>query len=295
MIGFDPRVRRSATSFAGPLVMLALAGCGDKPAAKGAEAPLPAQPVSQIQGPAGSIHIDDGGSGGIPVVFLHSFAGSTAHWSAQLAHLRTSRRAVAVDFRGHGQSAPPANGDYAVESLAQDVAAVVDSLGLTRFILVGHSMGGSAAVAYAAAHPDRVAGLVLVGAPGKVPEAQAKQIMASLDSNYDKVMAAYSEKLLAGAQPAVRTRLVGEMGGVPKEKSLTIIHALFAFDPLPGLKSYTGPKLIVSTDSGNDPNDLQNAMPEVPHKAITGTSHWPQLDKPDEFNGLLDEFLATIH
>ena len=74
---------------------------------------------------------------------------------------------VAVDLRGHGRSEAPAAGDYAVESLAADIAAVVDALGLGRFVLVGHSMGGAAALAYADAHPERVAGLVLVGTPGK--------------------------------------------------------------------------------------------------------------------------------
>src|SRR5262245_33021888 len=86
---------------------------------------------NQIAGPAGSLHFDDGGTGGLPVVFLHSFSGSTAHWRPQLEHLRSSRRAVALDLRGHGRSQPPAeSGDYAVESLAGDVEVVVDALGL---------------------------------------------------------------------------------------------------------------------------------------------------------------------
>ena len=70
--------------------------------------------VSQsIAGPAGPLHVDDGGDGaGVPVVFVHSFGGSTAHWPAQLAYLRKSRRALAVDLRGHGLSARPADNNY---------------------------------------------------------------------------------------------------------------------------------------------------------------------------------------
>jgi pimeloyl-ACP methyl ester carboxylesterase len=246
-------------------------------------------------GPAGTIHVDDGGAGGIPVVFVHSFGGSSAHWSVQLAHLRPSRRAVALDLRGHGRSAAPPGNDYAVESLAQDIAAVVDSLGIPRFVLVGHSMGAAAAAAYAGAHPDRVAGLVLVGAPGRTPEAQVAQIMASLDKDYDNVMRAYSDKLLAEARPEVKTRLSGEMASISREESLSIIKALFQFDPVPAIQRYPGPKLIISTDTETSPTDLQNLMPQIPHQTITGTSHWPHLDKPDEFNRMLDDFLATIH
>jgi pimeloyl-ACP methyl ester carboxylesterase len=90
----------------------------------------------RITGPAGLLHVDDGGAAGVAVVFVHSFAGNGAHWSAQLAHLRPKRRAVAFDLRGHGQSQSPAH-DYAVESLAGDIAAVVDGLGIKRFVLVG--------------------------------------------------------------------------------------------------------------------------------------------------------------
>lgn len=115
-----------------------------------------------------------GGAGGVPVVFVHSSAGSTAHWTPQLAHLRRTRRAVALDLRSHGQSASPPRDDYAVDSLAGDIAAVADGLKLKRFVLVGHSMGGAASLAHAGAHPERVAGLVVVGAPGKIPAEQAQ-------------------------------------------------------------------------------------------------------------------------
>ena len=65
-----------------------------------------------------SIYIDDGGDGSLSVVFVHSLAGNTQQWSAQLSHIRTTRRAIALDLRGHGQSLPPADGDYAIESIA---------------------------------------------------------------------------------------------------------------------------------------------------------------------------------
>jgi pimeloyl-ACP methyl ester carboxylesterase len=57
---------------------------------------------TEIMGPVGQLHVDDGGSGGLPVVFIHSFGGSTAHWTEQLEHVRGSRRAVAFDLPGHG-------------------------------------------------------------------------------------------------------------------------------------------------------------------------------------------------
>ena len=251
-------------------------------------------PLEYVEGPVAQLQVDDGGTGGLAVVFVHSFAGSATHWQAQLAHLRTKRRAIAFDLRGHGKSAPPQDGDYAVSALASDIAAVVDDLGLERFVLVGHSIGGSAALAYAAAHPRRVAGLVLAGAPGKVPSEQAKTVIRALESDFDGAMRPYWEKLLSGAKPDVRKTIDHDAKTMSKEASLRLIRAAFDFDPLPALKRYPGPTLVLYTGGGDTPNDLQNVVPIVPHQKIEGTSHWMQMDDPAEFNRMLDAFLASV-
>jgi pimeloyl-ACP methyl ester carboxylesterase len=251
--------------------------------------------TTHITGPAGSLHVDDGGAGGIPVVFVHSFAGNTGHWSNQLAHLRDQRRAVAFDLRGHGKSAAPAQpAAYAVDSLAADIGAVADSLGLGRFVLVGHSMGGSAALAYSAQHPDRVAGLVLVGTPGKTPPQQARQVLASLDKDYEKTMQMYWDRLLTDARPDVLSRIDGERNAVPQDAAVAQIRALFAYDPTAALRSYGGPTLIVDTPHGEAPGALHTLAPDAPRTVLRETSHWVQLDKPEEMNQILDEFLAQV-
>jgi len=261
------------------LLAIALGGC--------------AQPAT-VQGPAGELHVDDGGAGGIPVLFVHSFAGNTTHWNAQLEHLRKTRRAIAVDLRGHGRSAPPADHDYSVDALAADIGAVADSLGLKRFVLVGHSMGGAASLAYAGKNPDRVAGLVLAGTPGKLPPEQAERLMKSIESDYDRTMQAYWDQLLTGARPPVRAQITSERDSLSPDTSIRIIRALLRHDPLPELDRYRGPKLAIVPAKGDMPHDLHALVPQLPARRIAGTSHWFHMDKPEEFNRLLDEFLAGI-
>jgi pimeloyl-ACP methyl ester carboxylesterase len=123
--------------------------------------------TSRIQGPAGLLYIETSGSGGMPVMFAHSFGGNVGHWKYQREHLEGERRVVAFDFREHGKSEPPADKNFSTAALAEDIAAVAHSQKLQRFVLVGHSFGGSAAIVYAKNYPDRVAGLVLAGTPGK--------------------------------------------------------------------------------------------------------------------------------
>ncbi|MCP3665759.1 MAG: alpha/beta hydrolase, partial [Gammaproteobacteria bacterium] len=149
------------------------------------------------------IYIDDGGDGSLSVVFVHALAGNTGQWSAQLSHIRTKRRAIALDLRGHGQSLPPADGDYAIESMVQDIQTVVDQLGIERFILVGHSMGGSVAGAYAGIYPERVAGLLLVDPSGdstQMPREEVQQYIGALESEaYSNVVGGYWSQILTGS------------------------------------------------------------------------------------------------
>ena len=253
-----------------------------------------AERQNTVTGPSGLLAVDDGGSGGIPILFVHSFAGSSAHWQTQLVHLRATRRAVAMNLRGHGGSASPLDNDYSVPALASDIATVADALKLRRFVLVGHSMGGAAAVAYAGMHPDRLAGLVLIGTPGKVAPAQAQQTVAALNADYNKTMAGYWESLLVDAQPGVRARLQVDRTRIPREPSMAIISAIFAFDPLPSLAAYAGPKLVIDASRAENPGALFRQAPGTPYRLIDGTSHWIQLDKPQEFNDVLDAFLAGV-
>ena len=87
--------------------------------------------------PADLLHVDDGGTGGVPVVFIHSFAGTAEHWRKQLDHIRKRRRAVAFDLRGHGQSTVPPADDYSIGSLVDDIDAVAHSLGLEGMVQLG--------------------------------------------------------------------------------------------------------------------------------------------------------------
>ena len=99
-----------------------------------------------------------------PVLLLHGWAGSRRSFAALLPLLARRSRVVAVDLRGHGDAGKPPNG-YDVPSLAADVVAALDSLGMGRAALVGASSGGYVAQQVAASAPDRVAALVLAGAP----------------------------------------------------------------------------------------------------------------------------------
>jgi len=247
----------------------------------------------RIPGPAGAIAVDDGGTGSLPVVLVHSLAGNSTHWAAQLAHLRRDRRTVALDLRGHGRSEPPKDGNYTIAAMAGDIAAVVDTLRLTRFVLVGHSMGGGVALAYAGAHPDRVAGLVLIDPIGdgkQIPPAESKAFLAGFESSYDSTSRGYWTTI-AGPDSAVRKRLLADLEATPRETMVQVLRDVMQFDPDPALARFSGPRLSVITPHNDMPSSLHRLGAGFPHRMVDGTGHWIQLDKPDEINRLLNEFL----
>jgi len=250
--------------------------------------------AARIAGSAGTLAVDDGGEGGPAIVLVHSLAGNSGHWQAQLAHLRASHRAVALNLRGHGLSDPPANGDYAIESLAGDVAAVADRLGLERFALVGHSMGGGVALAYAGMHAGRVERLLLLDAIGdgtQIPAGEIEPFLAALDSP------AYAETIegywatISGTDPAVQARLLADLRATPRQTVVGGLRAVSRFDPKPALAAYRGPVLAVVTPTNDYPFSLHNLGAGLPRRVIEGTGHWIQLERPEEINGIVEGFL----
>lgn len=100
---------------------------------------------------------------GPPVLLVHGLGGSAYDWRANLEPLaRGGLRVLAVELLGAGLSDKPANGDYSVPGLAALLRQLADVLGLGRIGLVGNSLGGAVALAFAQAWPDRLRSLVVI-------------------------------------------------------------------------------------------------------------------------------------
>lgn len=247
-----------------------------------------------------TLYANDGGAeeGQLPVLFLHSLAGHNGHWQAQLAHLRPYRRAVAIDWRGHGRSAATDEGDFSFSTLAEEVAATAAAIGLERFVLVGHSLGAVVALELAASHPAQVAGLLLVDPSGdfrQVPEAMIAPFFAGLASeSYGPTIEGYWQSVMAGGDTAVQAQLLEDLRNTPRETVVGALLALRQYDPLPALQRYPGLMRTVVTPANDDPSSLHQLYPQLPVTRMTGVGHWLQLDKPAEFNDILDNFLQQV-
>ncbi|MDD5168976.1 MAG: alpha/beta hydrolase, partial [Syntrophales bacterium] len=94
--------------------------------------------------------------------------------------------------------------------------------------------------------------------------------------------------------PGVYERVMKGMRRMSKEMVVSQVRELLWFDPVPSLSRYHGPKLSVTTPENDTQYSLHMLQPDFPHLVVTDTSHWLHLDKPEEFNGILDEFLSGV-
>ena len=106
-------------------------------------------------------YLDWGNAGAAPVVCVHGYTSSAQAFNALARHFHDRFHIVAPDVRGHGESAWSPDGAYQYRDQVGDLAGFVDQLGLTRFTLIGTSMGGIIAMAYAGTYPERLLGLVI--------------------------------------------------------------------------------------------------------------------------------------
>lgn len=107
-------------------------------------------------------YLDWGRRDGRPILFLHGGALNAHTWDVVCLALRDQYRCLALDQRGHGDSEWSPVMDYEPAAHLRDIRGLVELLGLERFLLVGQSMGGVNAFAYATHHADHLAGLVLI-------------------------------------------------------------------------------------------------------------------------------------
>jgi pimeloyl-ACP methyl ester carboxylesterase len=269
------------------------------PAAPATAASPGAERLGFVDGPAGRLHVSDGGSGGIPVVFVHGLTGDLETWRPQLNHLRQTRRAFALELRGHGQSDPPKDGNWSMEGLAEDIYAATREL--PRFVLVGHSLAGAPLQVFAARHAERLAGLVFVDAIGSfqrfgsagIKELVARELTIGADvAEQRKII----ESLLdANARPATREQVLASMTHLPPKGFLALRVNLFQFVVPEDLRGSGIPLFSIEVERPRPVPIFFSALaPEAPRTTLSKVSHWLMLDDPEGFNTALDGFLATL-
>jgi len=260
-------------------------------------------------------YVEDGPPDGPPVVLLHGLAASSGTWHPVIAALRDTYHVIAPDLLGFGYSHRSSAPIYTLRRRAQNLAALLDHLGVERATVVGHSLGGAVALQFACSYPARVARLVLVDAvagydgKGRTPSPVAGEVLRRTplgkivlaQTFYDDARA---RKILGSAyhDPAGLTSEVLQIYRGPRRvrgtaESFLALTATRADDDLPDCV----PRIAASTlivwgrqDRWIKPADAERLHAELPDSRLTWIEecgHVPQEEHPARFIGVLRDFL----
>jgi esterase len=152
-----------------------------------------------------TFHYVDWGGSGAPLVMLHGLSGHARTWDHTAAALSDRYHVLALDQRGHGDSdwAP----EYGLRPMAQDLLGWLDALDLSEVTLMGLSMGGLVSFVFAAAHPDRVARMVIMDIGPEIAPAGSANVSSSLAANdvFGSADEAFAQARAANPRPTDAT------------------------------------------------------------------------------------------
>ncbi len=238
-----------------------------------------------------------------PIVIAHGLFGSGRNWGVIAKRLSADRRIVTVDMRNHGTS--PAMDSHSYFDLADDLAEVITHLG-GNADLIGHSMGGKAAMILALKHPDTLRRVLVADiAPVTYTHSQSSLIeaMRAVDLSQVNTRSEADAQLAAFVDDkSVRAFLLQSLDVRGKTWRLNLDALDREMDKIVGFPEvsghFTGPTLFLSgaTSDYVRPEHrplIKSLFPSAKQAKIPGAGHWLHAEKPREFEAAVRAFMIN--
>jgi len=244
---------------------------------------------------------------GFPVVVLHGLLGAGDNWLSTARSLKNGLRLILPDLRNHGGS--PWSGPFGYSDLAADVIGLADTMELDIFSIVGHSMGGKAAMKCALRSPARIHSLVVADISPRAYGAELVPTIAAMRTldlaRLESRKAADEALARAGvAEPWVRgfllKNLVSSGEGFAWKCNLDAIAG--SYDSLSGwerddVSPYGGKTLFLRGERSRyvgdeDLTEIRRLFPRAEIATVPGAGHWLHTDNPGFVTRILEDFLS---
>lgn len=243
--------------------------------------------------------------GGVPLLFLHGLGSSSRDWAAQVDHFVDRYRVLRMDLRGHGRS-ERGEGPYSITQFARDVAVFLRKRAVGAAHVVGLSMGGMVALELAASAPQLLRGLVVVNSVADMRLRSWHDVwfyvsrrLAVQTLGMRRVGQLIARKLFVKPdQEDLRRTFVERWAQNDKQAYLWSMDAIMRWSVTSRLDRIDVPTLLVSSDEDYTPvvekEQMATRMPQAELAVVNDARHALPVERPDEFNGILDDFLGRI-
>ena len=244
---------------------------------------------------------------GDPIVLIHGFPLTREVWDPQAAQLARRMRVIRPDLRGMGASSVP-EGPYLMETLAGDVAAVLDALGEERAVIAGHSLGGYVAMAFCRMYSERVSRLALVcsrlaaDTPQAAAEREELADRAEREGRVDAVVNSYVPRLFAPEFLENRSPAIDSIRTLARRNSVKGAAAMLrgmaqrvdANDIAGDLEM---PVLIVAGAADQsvslfEAERVRRAFPHAELRILQRSGHLPMVEEPETLAQVLETFAS---
>lgn len=236
----------------------------------------------------------------VPIVFLHGVGSDKSVWRPQLEHFGRERRSISFDYPGYGDS-EPAPAATTRDDYASAILLAMRALGIEKAHICGLSLGGVVAIAMHHAAETHCASLILADTFAAHPEGQAiydRSIAASGDLR--ALAEARVDVLLAQpAEPQVRSEVVETMARIDPSAYRIGAEAVWLADQIGRAREVSVPTLVLcgSEDKVTPPalsEDLSHLIPGARMALLAGAGHIANLEKADDFNRAVEEFIRSV-
>ncbi|MGA2092080.1 MAG: alpha/beta hydrolase [Sedimentisphaerales bacterium] len=243
------------------------------------------------------------GRGDVTLIFVHGWCCDSRYWREQVPVFEKKYRVVTMDLAGHGNSGHNRK-IYSVDNYGQDVKAVIEAIDAKKVIVIGHSMGGEIVVEATRLEPNRVIGIIgadsLHNVEEDINEQMVKEMTKGIDTDFKQWMRKFVEPMLGkDMKPELKKEIIDGMSSAQPDRAINTFEQYV--DKLRDRKiakeflEIKVPVRCVNADLWPmNPEGNRKYMKSFDVKIMKGAGHFVMLERPEEFNKLLDESIEEI-
>jgi len=243
------------------------------------------------------------GEGNTTLIFIHGWNCDGRYWQQQVPVFAKDYRVITVDLAGHGHSSLDRK-EFTMLSFAMDVKAIIEKENIDRAILIGHSMGGAVIAESARLNPQRVIGIVgvdtLQNIADRTPQNEIDEMVKPFEADFNGAAKNFVLSMFPeGSDEHLVAWVKEDMSSAPREVALSAFRNYLGQyvngEVATVFEDITIP--VVSINASLWPTSHEknrNHIKDYQLFYIEGTGHFPMLEKPEEFNKLLEKSINTI-